>query len=158
MEDYGQDGVEALGREEALQRVSTPALLLLIFGILCVVLGLGGVVVGFAMRDSMKEQQQQEIENLRETAGEEAAQQYESMMGYMEAFQNPLLNLVGVAVSIFIILGALKMKKLESKGMAMGAAIVAMVPCLTPCCLLGIPVGVWCLVVMGKDEVSSHFN
>jgi len=60
-----------------------------------------------------------------------------------EAWANMFSGTVGVVSGIVAILlsgliffGAMKMKKLENYGLAMAASIVAMIPCLSPCCLL----------------------
>lgn len=119
------------------------------------VLSIAGAVYNATAGEAMQEQQ---LEEIREQQGEEAAQQYEQMMESLSVLSSPLLSIIGIAVSIFIIFGAMKMKKLESKGMAMAAAIVAMIPCVSPCCLLGLPLGIWALIVMNKDEVSSQFS
>jgi len=52
----------------------------------------------------------------------------------------------------------LKMKKLENYGLAMTASILAMIPCLSPCCLIGLPIGIWAVVVLSKPEVKSAFH
>ena len=65
---------------------------------------------------------------------------------------------IGIVVAIVIFLGALKMKKLQSHGFAMTVSIIAMLPCVSPCCLLGLPIGIWALVVLNKPEVKSAFN
>ena len=52
------------------------------------------------------------------------------------------LNLLGLAVSGFIIFASTKMRKLESYVLVMAAAIFSMVPCLSPCCCVGVPVGI----------------
>ena len=66
-------------------------------------------------------------------------------------------GVIGVAICIVILLGAIKMKKLESYGFALAAAILAILPC-QPCCLLGIPIGIWALIVLNKPEVKSAFS
>ena len=53
---------------------------------------------------------------------------------------------------------ALQMKKLENWGLAMDGSILAMVPCLSPCCFVELPVGIWCLVVLTKDHVKMAFK
>jgi len=40
----------------------------------------------------------------------------------------------------------------------MAAAIVACVPFCSPCVVLGIPFGIWALVVMAKPEVRAAFQ
>ena len=66
--------------------------------------------------------------------------------------------IIGLLVSGVIFLGAMKMKKLESYGLAMASSIIAMIPCFSPCCLLGLPIGIWALVVLSKPEVKSAFK
>jgi len=65
---------------------------------------------------------------------------------------------IGILTSVLIFVGGLKMKKLESYGFAMAASIIAMIPCISPCCFLGLPVGIWALVVLAKPEVKSAFH
>jgi hypothetical protein len=67
-------------------------------------------------------------------------------------------GIVGVAVSGVILYGGLKMKKLESYPLAIAASILAAVPCLSPCCLIGLPIGIWALIVLFKPEVKDAFN
>jgi hypothetical protein len=67
-------------------------------------------------------------------------------------------SVIGILLSVLILMGALKMKKLESYGLAIAASIVAMIPCLSPCCLLGLPIGIWALVVLNKPEIKSAFH
>ena len=69
-----------------------------------------------------------------------------------------VLGIIAILMSVVVLLGALKMKKLESYGLAMTASILAMIPCLSPCCLIGLPIGIWALVVLAKPEVKSAFH
>lgn len=66
--------------------------------------------------------------------------------------------ILGLGISVFVLFGALRMQKLASRGLALTTAIVAMVPCFSPCCVLGLPIGIWALVVLGKPEVQSQFH
>ena len=67
-------------------------------------------------------------------------------------------NLVGFVIGIVVIVGAMKMKNLENYGFAMAASIIAMVPCISPCCLLGLPFGIWALVVLSDQQVKAAFR
>ena len=67
-------------------------------------------------------------------------------------------NAVCIVVGVVVLVGAMKMKKLENYGMAMAASILAMIPCLSPCCLIGLPIGIWAVVVLAKPEVKSAFH
>jgi hypothetical protein len=78
---------------------------------------------------------------------------------------NPTVNLafgiaesiVGIAWSGLILYGGMEMNKLRSFGLAMTASIVAMIPC-SVCCLLGLPFGIWAVVVINKPEVRAAFR
>ncbi len=66
--------------------------------------------------------------------------------------------LIGMALSAFVLFGGMQMQRLHSRGIAIAAAIIAIVPCTSPCCLIGIPIGIWALVILSKPEVRSQFN
>lgn len=67
----------------------------------------------------------------------------------------------GIAIftaSLFSFWGGLQMKKLQNYYMVRNAAVIAAIPCLGPCCLLGIPFGIWAYVTLGRQEVQSAFE
>ena len=69
-----------------------------------------------------------------------------------------LISSVGLLIMGPIIsMGASKMKNLTSFGLAMTACILAMFPFIN-CCLLGLPFGIWALVVLSKAEVKDAFR
>lgn len=53
--------------------------------------------------------------------------------------------------------GALKMKALRSYGAAVTATIVMLLPC-SCCCFIGIPIGIWSLVVLLSADVKAAFS
>jgi hypothetical protein len=70
----------------------------------------------------------------------------------------------GVAGAIFgicwggiVLSGAWSMMRLRGYGYAMASTIVAMLPC-TLCCLLGLPFGIWSLVVLCRPDVRDAFR
>jgi hypothetical protein len=65
---------------------------------------------------------------------------------------------IGLFLAGLIVYAALEMKKLRQWGLAVAASILAMVPCISPCCILGLPAGVWSLVVLMKDDVKKSFR
>jgi len=67
-------------------------------------------------------------------------------------------SLIGILVAAFIIYAALKMKDLSQYGLCMVASILAMIPCISPCCVIGLPIGIWCLVVLTKPEIKAAFH
>jgi hypothetical protein len=71
---------------------------------------------------------------------------------------NVVFGVFGLAISALVLIGATKMKKLENYSLAMAAAIVAVIPCISPCCLLGLPFGIWALVVLNDASVKAAFR
>jgi len=66
--------------------------------------------------------------------------------------------IIGIVVAGFVLYGALRMKKLEGYAWAMTAAILALIPCVSPCCVIGLPIGIWALIVLLQPEVKAQFH
>jgi hypothetical protein len=60
--------------------------------------------------------------------------------------------------SLIIIVGSIGMLRLRGYGGALTAAIVAAIPICSPCFILGIPFGVWAIVLLRKPEIKSRFS
>lgn len=67
-------------------------------------------------------------------------------------------SIIGILFGVVVLIGAMKMKKLENHGFAMAASIIAAVPCVSPCCFIGLPIGIWAIVVLMKPEVKNAFH
>jgi hypothetical protein len=61
-------------------------------------------------------------------------------------------------VAIVAAVGAWKMKNLQSYGFAMTACCLSMIPCYNTCCILGLPFGIWGLVVLLQEDVKAAFR
>lgn len=68
-----------------------------------------------------------------------------------------LIPLVGAALIGF---GGWQMRQVKSYGLAMTASFVAMLPLFPACCccVFGLPVGIWSVVVLMKPEVKAAFQ
>jgi hypothetical protein len=62
----------------------------------------------------------------------------------------PLMNLA-------IALGAISMIRLKSYRSAYTAAILSVIPICSPCFLLGIPFGIWAIVVLNRPGMMQRF-
>jgi hypothetical protein len=62
-----------------------------------------------------------------------------------------------IPMSGLVVYGANKMRRLENYGMAVAAAVLAMIPC-GGCCVLGLPFGIWALVVLNDPSVKAAFH
>lgn len=68
------------------------------------------------------------------------------------------MAIVSLAIWGFVGWVSLKMKNLEQWTLAVVASVLAMIPCFCPTCVLGIPIGIWSLVVLMKPEVKTAFR
>lgn len=69
-----------------------------------------------------------------------------------------LLSVVfSFAIGIVMIVGGLKMMRLQSHGLATTASILALLPC-GPAGIIGLIVGIWSLVVLSRPGVKSAFQ
>ena len=135
------------GHDAALQLVKGPAIGLKVTAIVGLVLVAVGLVIhvmtlsGFHI--GLQQIQDPQMQKLFSTLG-----------GGLGIVQDIITGVVGVIVLI----GAAKMQKLQNYQFALTASIVAMVPCISPCCVFGLPFGIWALVVLNKPEVKSRFG
>jgi hypothetical protein len=136
-------GAEA--RARAQQAVSGPAICLMVVAGLGLVFGLIGLLMS-SMGGSMPPMPGLDPDVLR----------------FIEKFTyGPIAiatKVISLAISALILFGAIRMQQLTSHGLAMAVAIIAMIPCFSPCCLLGIPFGIWTLVVLSRPDVRSQFK
>lgn len=138
-DDHGNAEGEVSGPATALKVVGWIGVVLSVagFGIWCVLLAMA-----MAMPPGQKAQN---------------GQQGREEILVQAAFYIPQ-SIVAFGVSIVMIVGAGKMGRLESYGWAQAAAIIGMVPCISPCCLLGLPFGIWALTVLNKPHVQAAFK
>jgi len=69
-----------------------------------------------------------------------------------------VLCVAGLIIDAVIVIGASKMMKLESYSFAVAAALLSIIPCLSsPCIILGMPFGIWALLVLMDPNVKVGF-
>lgn len=141
--------------------VKAPGTALLLFGLFSLLLGVLSLVVYVAaphviarpyhdwMMDMMKGVPQQQGQPAPVPPYEEFERQLVMQGGAGSA--------IATACSLVIILGAIKMRSATSRGLAMTGSILAMIPCTTSCCLLGLPIGIWAVVVLMNPDVKAAF-
>jgi uncharacterized membrane protein YhaH (DUF805 family) len=85
----------------------------------------------------------------------------DQMAGAMNMFAGGVgivFAVIGFLVSAFIMWAAMQMKDLRNFTMSMVASIVAMIPCISPCCILGLPIGIWALITINDPAVKGAFR
>jgi len=80
-------------------------------------------------------------------------------LGYMFGFFFwPLLMFLGTLISPLVIYGGARMFAAKSYAMARLAAILALIPVTSCCFVLGIPVGIWSLIVLRATRGQSRLR
>jgi hypothetical protein len=64
---------------------------------------------------------------------------------------------VSYPLGVLMILGAVSLRQLQSRWLALTGAVVAVLP-WSPAWLLGLPMGIWALVVQNRREVENAFG
>ena len=129
----------------AAQQVQGPAIGLIVtgaIGLLFAVLGLLMNVLGMGMS------------GLQDLGGDYGSQYWAMWSGGLGVVS----AVIALAAWGFVIWAAMKMKVFEQRTAAIVASIVAMIPCFCPTCVVGIPIGIWSLVVLLKPEVKAAFK
>ena len=133
-------------RDDALNKVKGPAICLIIsagvgiaWQLFNVAMNLLGTGIGAA--------------SLAGSGGAE-----EGVQALMSGVLGVVFGVIGIIVGGVVIFGATKMMKLENHALAMTAAVIAMVPCISPCCILGLPFGIWALTVLNDANVKAAFS
>ena len=134
-----------VGGAGAAQQVQGPAIGLLVvggLGVLWQLFALLGNILGFGMGA---------LNNLG--SGNPAADRYAQMFG---GTMGIVFAIISLGLYGFAIWAALQMKQLRKWNISVGGAIAVMLPC-SCCCLIGLPIGIWALIVLMKPEVKSAF-
>jgi phage FluMu protein Com len=141
----GQELLPAAADPFVVERVQGPAIALMVLGCIGVVLQILGLLgnllsIGMMHQGAMRQGPAQPLEMM-----------FSGGVGIVTA-------IFSLVVSAVIVIGGLKMKSLESYAFAMAAAIIAVIPCVSPCCVVSLPFGIWALVVLNDEAVKAAFR
>jgi len=132
--------------------VSGPAIALIVVGVLGIVYGILGVIGVFF---------QSAFAGMNGMNNMNFQGRNEEMLRVMQMSQGVfgvVFAILHLALGGLVIYGGVKMKALENYSLCMIASIIAVIPCISPCCCVGIPIGIWALVVLNKGETKAHFT
>lgn len=88
----------------------------------------------------------------------EARDQMETAASAGFKLQDAFGLVLGLVVNTVIVLGGLKLLKLQTWGLGLAAAILIMLPCGSFCCCIGLPIGIWLIILLNKTGVKSTFR
>jgi hypothetical protein len=145
--------------QKARSRVSTPAILLIATGALGLVL----TILNLIQLSGMEAKFNEAIENIEKDPKIPAnqKQQQKDLLTKVRDVWVPValpVYALNAIVSLVIILGGIKMRSLSGRGLAILASVLAMLPIINGCCcLLGLPSGIWALIVLSNADVKAGF-
>ena len=130
-----------------LRKLQTPAIALIVVGAINAVIGVMSLLSGLV--------------RLAGSGGRGSAPSRsgaESLGFYVGTLMGYGISLMALIAAPVIIYGAIQMMKGRKLGLAKASAILAIVPFTSCCFLIGIPVGIWALTVLGKPDVKAVFR
>ncbi|WP_372721517.1 hypothetical protein [Novipirellula sp.] len=63
-----------------------------------------------------------------------------------------------IVINCLILFSAIRMKGMKNYSLALTGAIMAAIPCISPCYFIGIPFGIWAIIVLMRPEVKQAFH
>ncbi|MCP3138783.1 hypothetical protein [Pyxidicoccus xibeiensis] len=148
--NYGSPLPSGGSSAQAKEAVSLPAILLMVMAGLTFLYGLVSLLQPVNPEQMAQFEQMMDKPELAQMRG---------MIEFMTSTGGRLaVSLPYLLINALVFFGALKMKSLKSYGLAMTAGILSLIPCCGPCLCLGLPVGIWALVVLRKPEVRAAFT
>lgn len=135
------------GREAVAGMVKGPAIALIVTAIIDILFSVLGLIQHSAATQFYSNMPQMQDP------------QFQRLMQMSAGPVGLLTQLFYIATSAVVLFGAIKMLSLKSYTFAFVAAIVAVIPCVTPCCgIITLPFGIWALVVLNKPGVKRCFE
>lgn len=145
----------------AREKVSTPGMLLLVFGVLSLLLGVVSLAAYGLAPDAIAKPYHQFMTDLTKNQPKAPGQPdpvppYEEFRQQM-VVQGVIGSAISTVCSIVIILGGMRMRSLSGYGLAMTGSILSILPC-NSCCCIGLPIGIWAIVVLANADVKAAFD
>ncbi len=153
-DDDGDDRVI----RRAKDRIKTPAVVLLVVGVLGFLVTLASIPSLFTM-DQQFAQVQNQWDNDPNLKPEQKKEMKQMLNTYKDVAQVVLpisiaISLITGAITIF---GSVRIMQLKGKWLGVTGSVLSMFPIASGCCCLGLPVGIWVLIALGKPEVKAGF-
>lgn len=145
----------------ARKRVRVPARLLLFLSILNLVMAIYFMVNTIALKkEGPNAALREQADKIAKDPDAQKIFQGWTAETFLTVTANGILGCCGISglVSVLTLAGARRMLELRSYGLAMTAAVLMAVPCLTPGCLVGQVAGVWAFVILVQPDVRKAFH
>src|SRR5262249_24515913 len=133
-------------RAQAQSAVKAPAICLMLTGVLGSLVNFANGVAWIVAPDQLRK-----LVAFGGAPNDPAQQQVQTDVGIGSGFLFGLLGLL-------IVVAAIQMFRGRTYGLAMAGAILAMINIGNLCCCLGLPFGIWALIVLVRPEVRAAFE
>lgn len=154
----GQRPLDAQAMAQARASALVPGVLLIVTGVLSMI-GTSLALIqlpevparmdeAIAKIDADPKVPQDQKDTVREilTSVKEVAQHPAAPAGYI----------AGLVASLVVVVGGVKLMNLSGTALPVAGSVLAMIPCTVGCCcLLGLPAGIWGLVVLSRPDVRA---
>ncbi len=131
---------------DVLSKIKAPAIGLIVVGALNFALGLLSVLSGLLRLTGI-------------IPGDELPINEAERMGYLVGtFGVYGVAFISLIIAPFMVYGAVQMLGGKSYKFAKTSAILAIIPFISCCFIIGIPFGIWALMVLSKPEVRAFFS
>lgn len=152
---YAAPGTAAVGSfpQQAVRRKQSASPAVIACGVLIAIVGGGNILL--LLINLVVTDVDAQVARRVEMQGGDEAQQAATAVGYRVGFYGA--SFVCFVGSCLTLAGGIQTARLKTRGLCITSAILAMLPC--GCfCLLGIPIGIWGLILLNQDSVSSAFS
>ena len=147
------------GRAEARAAVEIPAILLAVYGGLSLLADFSKLLfagVGSEWNSTWFQSGYTSVNT--QGIPPEVAKFMQSLMNMPKGL-NYADSILSLAIAAMVLWGAIEMKRLGSRGLAIAGAVFAMIPCIGGCCCcIGIPLGIWALTLLTRPSIARHYR
>jgi hypothetical protein len=144
--------------DQARVVVAAPATLLIVTGAITLIL----TILGFIQLPSLPQQLDQGIADIDADPNMPAEQKdmwKDIFTRFKEITEGPTLAIsygINLVCAVLILVGGIRLMQLSGPVLPIISSILAMIPCtIGCCCLLGLPAGIWALVVINRPDVRT---
>ena len=162
-----------VSRETILKQVKGPAMSLIIVSsiAIAVTIGAGAVGLGARVQDFFNDEEfvmDEKDTNVTDVRGKrlskeevddikQANKRQQDEATFLAVSMMAVPGLALLLLYSIVLIGAIKMKNLQSYKSSIIAGALSVVPVLSPLVIVGIPFGIWALIVLNKSHVKNAF-
>jgi hypothetical protein len=157
-DDRGGGG-DRISRARA--KVSAPGTALMGFGVLSLIMAIITLALCVGSPDTLAEPYHKMMTDMTKNQPQAPGQPpvvppYDEFKKQL-VMQGSIGAVVNAICGVIITLGGARMRNLTGYGLAMAGSILSLIPCTNSCCLIGLPIGLWALIVLVNADVKAGF-